>query len=407
MTTEYFKETWQEICFLLSENLPSNISEKDYDTQIIRAIEKLGWSQFKGEVDQQVTLPAGRRNVRADFVIYGDKRKPLIVVEAKRPADELKDNAKEQLKSCMRLLKAEFGVLIGSHIRLYYDGKDNPQNDVFQFIKTDFSKSSKTGIRFVEFLEKNSFLSQSYSEYLMKQIHSFNEEQQIDTLRKQICTKKIQEKVTSFIRTEFPDFSDEVFSKAMNDISIEIAPNEKPGSNSPPPVKDTQVTLKDIDFWGKPLDTKIIPTSCNVNTAIRRMLNNEKLQSWETKHIKELGAKKWGSDLSREILNNPGGHECRQAIEKYKQRFKQTGNHNDIPKSILNAFLVGYFPIANNADQKRKHFIQWVMQNKLVNKRGSAGAIFQVGSTAGRAFGLLDENNYPTDLYFEYFELNR
>ena len=80
-------------------------------------------------------------------------------------------------------------------------------------------------------------------------------------------------------------------------------------------------------------------------------------------------------------------------------------DHSVIPKCIINAFLVGYYPFANKTEQKRKFFIRWLMQNEFVKKEGSAGAIYQVGSTTGRTFGLLDQNNYPTKLFSQYFEL--
>jgi hypothetical protein len=34
-------EIWNEICFLLSDSIKPNILEKDYENQVIRAIEKL------------------------------------------------------------------------------------------------------------------------------------------------------------------------------------------------------------------------------------------------------------------------------------------------------------------------------------------------------------------------------
>jgi len=43
-------ELWNEICFLLSDSIKPDISEKDYENQVIRAIEKLGWREYTGEI---------------------------------------------------------------------------------------------------------------------------------------------------------------------------------------------------------------------------------------------------------------------------------------------------------------------------------------------------------------------
>lgn len=41
------KDLWEEICFILTETIPSNVSEQIYENKVIRVFEKLGWSQYK------------------------------------------------------------------------------------------------------------------------------------------------------------------------------------------------------------------------------------------------------------------------------------------------------------------------------------------------------------------------
>ena len=40
-------DKWNELCFILSESINSNISEQLYEPKVIQAFEKLGWSQYK------------------------------------------------------------------------------------------------------------------------------------------------------------------------------------------------------------------------------------------------------------------------------------------------------------------------------------------------------------------------
>ena len=117
------EEQWAEICFLLSANVRPDISEKDFESLVIRTMEKLGWYEYKGEIQRQPNIQIGRKNsIRPDVVLYNSS-KALIVIEVKRPAEDLtKDESTGQLISYMRQMKADFGLLIGQQIRMYYDG---------------------------------------------------------------------------------------------------------------------------------------------------------------------------------------------------------------------------------------------------------------------------------------------
>ena len=46
-------EKWDEICFLLSENIKQTLPEGDFENQVVRAIEVFGWRKFKSEIERQ------------------------------------------------------------------------------------------------------------------------------------------------------------------------------------------------------------------------------------------------------------------------------------------------------------------------------------------------------------------
>ena len=147
-----YSEKWDEICFLLSENINHNLPERDFENQVVRAIEVLGWREFKNEIERQPTIQLGREGtLRPDIVIYGNDRKSLIVVEVKRPVENLKrDYVIGQLRSYMRQMKSDFGFLIGSDLRVFYDGSLNPHSDPILLEKIDFQKKTEEGIKFVK-----------------------------------------------------------------------------------------------------------------------------------------------------------------------------------------------------------------------------------------------------------------
>ena len=39
-------EKWNELCYILSENLPTNTSEQLFELKVVQAFEKLGWSNL-------------------------------------------------------------------------------------------------------------------------------------------------------------------------------------------------------------------------------------------------------------------------------------------------------------------------------------------------------------------------
>ena len=90
MQQQNYQEIWQEICFILSENVKENVVERDFEHQVLRAMEVLGWREFKGEIERQISIQVGRQGVlRPDLVIYGDDKKALIVIEVKRPQEAI------------------------------------------------------------------------------------------------------------------------------------------------------------------------------------------------------------------------------------------------------------------------------------------------------------------------------
>jgi len=107
-------EKWAEICFLLSENIKHTLPERDFENQVVRAIEVLGWREFKNEIERQPIVQLGREGtLRPDLIIYGNDRKCLIVVEVKRPAEDIKrDYVIGQLRSYISNSRPMVNILI-------------------------------------------------------------------------------------------------------------------------------------------------------------------------------------------------------------------------------------------------------------------------------------------------------
>jgi len=113
--------------------------------------------------DNQLYNLGGREGtLRPDLIIYGNDKKSLIVVEVKRPAEDItRDYIIGQLRSYMRQMKSDFGFLIGSGLRVFYDGSLNPHSDPILLERIDFEKQSEKGITFVKIFNKVSLAENS------------------------------------------------------------------------------------------------------------------------------------------------------------------------------------------------------------------------------------------------------
>lgn len=223
-----FSDMWNEICFLLSENIKPHFTEKDFENQVVRALEVLGWREFRKEIERQPTIQLGREgSLRPDIVVYDQDKRALIVLEVKRPSEDItKDNPVGQLRSYMRQMKSDFGFLVGADLRVYYDGTLNPQPDPLLIDKFSFIPNSNEGINFASNFNKDNFLKNKYSQHVENKIKKFNKKREVNKLLELMLSEDINRRIIGFLRKEFADYGDETFSEAMKKLSIEISKRE-------------------------------------------------------------------------------------------------------------------------------------------------------------------------------------
>ena len=227
MRPQHYHEIWQEICFILSDSVKKNISERDFEHQVLRALEVLGWREFRGEIERQVSIQVGRQGIlKPDLVVYEEGKKALIVIEVKRPQEDIsRDDSISQLKSYMRQMKADFGFLVGSQIRIYYDGNLNPQSDPLLIDKIPFLKDEKAGINFAELFEKSNFQSETYLPILEKKIRKFNIKRESQKLKAILLSEDTKIKIQEFLEKEFADYDSDIFASVMSEIDISLESN--------------------------------------------------------------------------------------------------------------------------------------------------------------------------------------
>ncbi|MFC1488842.1 type I restriction enzyme HsdR N-terminal domain-containing protein [Thermodesulfobacteriota bacterium] len=219
--TDLAKEKWHEICYLLSDSINPNISENIYEQKVIMALETLGWSQFRKEIQTQISLPIGRQStIRPDIMIHDPDGKALVAIEVKRPSERIIDF--DQLKSYMRQTRAVFGMLVGREIRIYYDGPLNKYSEPLQLEKISFEPASPAGERFVETFTKANFLNEQYHPYLNERISQFSQKREITKLKRDVCSEHTKGKVLEFLKAEYAERGQDIISEALKDLNIKI-----------------------------------------------------------------------------------------------------------------------------------------------------------------------------------------
>jgi len=160
-----FKTIWNEICFHVKKNRSS--TERDFQTTVEFIFEKLGWSQYKGEIVTQLNIPVGSAgNVRPDLVIKEDNN-IVLVVELKRAGAGLSERHAEQLVSYMRLLRLNYGILLGEKLQIYSEIQQK-NNQPVKISDISFKEDSEIGAECIEVLSKNGFSYTRLDEFAEK-----------------------------------------------------------------------------------------------------------------------------------------------------------------------------------------------------------------------------------------------
>lgn len=177
--TDLNEELWNEICFLLSKNIKSEIKEITFKNEVIRVLEKLGWRQFKNEIIEEVLIPSGTSSKRADIIVQSSENAlPHFVIEIKRPQnDSTEQQTANQLLSYMRFKKCEIGIIIGNMITVIWDDRQCTQTDYLELAQIPFSTvDNPDGIKFARVFSKKEFTNgDTIQSYIRSEVYSIQQ----------------------------------------------------------------------------------------------------------------------------------------------------------------------------------------------------------------------------------------
>lgn len=217
-------EKWNELCFILSESVPDNASEQLFELKVIQAFEKLSWSHFKKEISVRESIQVGSSNRITPDLIIKSNNTNLFVVEVKKPSVDLKNpDHQYQLSSYMRMLRLNFGILIGNEIKIFIDGSLVGTNQ-FELLETiSFTKDNSQGLNFINLFHKETFSHENIEKYIQEKIETIKDNQIIENLKKEITTTEYSEFLKNKLKDKLlNDYNENIVEKVLEDFKVKI-----------------------------------------------------------------------------------------------------------------------------------------------------------------------------------------
>lgn len=223
-------EKWNEICYILSENLPTNMSEQLFELKVVQAFEKLGWSEFNNEIVVRESIQLGASNrISPDLVLKSKDKGNLFIVEVKKPSLEVNNSSfKGQLSSYMGITRVELGMLIGNKIQLFLDGKFFNQNGIILIDEIEFKRDNEKGLKFVELFSKDNYNKKNIENHAQEKIQQLKEIEDFKNLKNKILSENYKEKIIHYLKTQLRNEYDEnIIDKVFKVIEIKIENKNK------------------------------------------------------------------------------------------------------------------------------------------------------------------------------------
>jgi len=219
------RERWNKICFLLSENIKSSISESAFEQKVIQALSVLGWEEFHGLLEIRPSFPIGASNrITPDFVVKSETNEKLFVIEIKQPTISITSGFQQQLFSYMRQLRLDFGILIGQEIQVFYDGVKIPHDEPILLDRISFERNSISGEKFVELFSRDNYNKDQLEAFVDNYKQNLIREKDVEQLTQELLSEDYELHLVDLLRDELSKkYETDVITTVLDKFEINIA----------------------------------------------------------------------------------------------------------------------------------------------------------------------------------------
>lgn len=349
-------EKWNELCYILSENLPTNVSEQLFEIKVVQAFEKLGWSEFNKEIAVRESIQLGASNrISPDLILKSKEKGNLFIVEVKKPSIEIGNSAfKGQLSSYMGIIRVEIGILIGNKIQIFIDGKFFNKNGIVLIEEIEFKRDSEKGLKFVQLFSKESFNKEKIEIHAQEKIQQLKEIENFKKLKNQLLSENYSGKIIEFLRTELKDeFDEKVIDRVFKVLQVKIESKNKiiPIENSQKRLRKNYRTFENFkEPSGK------LPIGKYVRKTFGDLIRNNLIDRNEIERLQKPDYSKMTFDIQFPFLAKENS--------SYYERIRYWKNPYHINGEIYFACSQWYETPINN---DRPYYEEWLSRMKNQN----------------------------------------
>ncbi|MEM8521521.1 hypothetical protein [Flavobacterium sp. PL12] len=346
-------EKWNELCYMLSENIPSNMSEQLFELKVIQAFEKLGWSEYNNEIIVRESIQVGASNrISPDLVLKSKELGNLFVVEVKKPSFEI-DNLtfKGQLSSYMGIMRVDVGILIGNKIQLFLDGRFFKENGIILIDEIDFERDNNKGLNFVKLFSKENYNREKIENYAKEKTLESKEIEGFKKLKNQLLSGNYNEKIVTYLKTELlKEYNENIIDKVFQILEVKIANN----SNIFPLINHERKRIKKYNtFENVDISTKKLPIGQYVRKTFNDLVSTNSIDKSEIERLQQGSYSKLTFDIQFPFLAKENS--------KYYEKIRYWKNPYHIDGEFYFVTSQWYEVPANN---DRPYYEEWLNKMK-------------------------------------------
>lgn len=224
---------WQNLCYQMEH--AKFHSEPDIEEKFSQILDMLfGWHVIEKKLKRQVPVPVGHETKYPDIVLCKDREG--IVIEMKGPGVEPTGHYIDQLKSYMKLLGNEYGMIVNDkHIWLYHSQLGSTQINEVAVIP--FSENQTDGEELVSILMFDEFSISKLDAFRERKYREYLDRKKAEELLNRLCDgENGKQLVINALLSDgdlISEYGEEAVSMALGRLLVNLSKKKDPVS--PPP----------------------------------------------------------------------------------------------------------------------------------------------------------------------------
>lgn len=222
-------QVYNMLCKLVKYSQAERLSEIEYEERIKDVLKELGWRN-EGDIVFQESISIGAANsIRPDAILYHNGNKS-VVVDFKEPNLQLKGKQASQITSYMKILRLDFGILIGQSIQLFYDDPSDKKEEPILVLNTPFIEDNEEAYVLINLLKKENFSAEKLEAFCKEKLRQIEEDKKVNDIIKELEEEDEESILSELLKGYLTSkYTESIAHKIIDNIVISIKSSEKYG----------------------------------------------------------------------------------------------------------------------------------------------------------------------------------